>query len=186
LPLSGRVLQPQIRSVWSAPHPHTQVYHILAYSAANAPRSELIRACPSVSRVVPHTRRTVCTIYSPRTLTANIKAGKAPIVHRVNRLAASQSTQKRRGHVHRLRGSGRGGGAGLRDVACVEIEESKNVSCWLSSSSVQLGPCPLIEVGRKLTLFWKRNAVGRRSSVTAQGVALTVLVSRAKGSLETH
>jgi hypothetical protein len=128
----------------------------------------------------------VCTIYSPRTLTANIKAGKAPIVHRVNRLAASQSTQKRRGHVHRLRGPGAGGGAGLRDDACVEIEESKNVSCWLSSSSVQLGPCPLIEVGRKLTLFWKRNAVGRRSSVTAQGVALTVLVSRAKGSLETH
>jgi len=37
---------------------------------------------------------------------------------------------------------------GLRDDACVEIEESKNVSCWLSSSSVQLGPCPLIEVGR--------------------------------------
>ena len=35
----------------------------------------------------------------------------------------------------------------MRDDACVEIEESKNVSCWLSSSSVQLGPCPLIEVG---------------------------------------
>lgn len=166
------MLQPQIRSVWSAPHPHTQVYHILAYSAANAPRSELIRACPSVSRVVPHTRRTVCTIYSPRTLTANIKAGKAPIVHRVNRLAASQSTQKRRGHVPSAPGTGvrARGRAGLRDDACVEIEDSKNVSCWLSSSSVQLGPCPLIEVGRVIMdanlLFFGNetpSAVGVRS-----------------------